>query len=244
MDLLDPQNYACIYWEEDTNMASILVVEDDKEINALLCNILKQDGYDTVSAFSGTQAMFAFQKNQLDMVLLDLMLPEISGEELLKSYRHVSNTPVIIISAKNETAVKVDMLRTGADDYIAKPFDNGEILARVESNLRRSRGYPPALLVSGPLEFNTETNCCKVSGKPVPLTGTEMKILKLLMEYPQKLFTKANLFTSVWEEPYRYDDNAVNTHISNLRRKLKSVCPDREFIETVWGIGYKFVSNL
>lgn len=224
-------------------MANILVVEDDKEINDLLCNILKQDGYDTVSVFSGNQALLEFQKDHLDMVLLDLMLPGISGEELLKDYRHISNTPVIIISAKDETAVKVDMLRTGADDYITKPFDNEEVLARVESNLRRSRGCPSALLVAGPLEFNTETNCCKVSGQPVSLTGTEMKILKLLMENPQKLFTKANLFTSVWKEPYRYDDNAVNTHISNLRRKLKSACPDRDFIETVWGIGYKFVSS-
>lgn len=221
-------------------MANILVVEDDREINALLCSILKQDGYDTVSAFSGNQAMLELKKDTFDMVLLDLMLPEISGEELLRNYRHVSNTPVIIISAKDEMAVKVDMLRTGADDYITKPFDNEEVLARVASNLRRSRGYPSTLLVAGPLEFNTETNCCKVSGQPVPLTGTEMKILKLLMENPQKLFTKANLYTSVWDEPYCYDDNAVNTHISNLRRKLKSVCPDKEFIETVWGIGYKF----
>ena len=93
--------------------------------------------------------------------------------------------------------------------------------------------------MAGPLKLNTETNLCTVSGRPVPLTGTEMKILRLLLENPQKLFTKANLFTSVWGEPYAYDDNVVNTHISNLRRKLKAVCPEREFIETVWGIGYK-----
>ncbi|MFD1176716.1 response regulator transcription factor [Paenibacillus puldeungensis] len=224
-------------------MVNILVVEDDKEINNLLCNILSENKYNCVSEYSGKSACEALKTNTFDMVLLDLMLPGITGEELLKNYRRFSNAPVIIISAKDETAVKVDMLRTGADDYITKPFDNEEVVARVESHLRRSRGYTSSLLVAGPLEFDTETNCCEVSGQPVALTGTEMKILKLFMENPQKLFTKANLFTSVWNEEYSYDDNAVNTHISNLRRKLKSVCPDVEFIETVWGIGYKLAAS-
>lgn len=217
----------------------VLVIEDDKEINNLICHILAQNGYECFSEFSGKSAYRTMKNKEFDMVLLDLMLPEISGEELLKEYRKFSKTPVIIISAKDETAIKVDMLRTGADDYITKPFENEEVLARVESNLRRSRGFSSSLLAIGPLEFDTEANCCTVSGKPVSLTETEMKILRLLMENPRKLFTKANLFTSVWNEEYNYDDNAVNTHISNLRRKLKAACPDREFIETVWGIGYK-----
>ena len=220
-------------------MTNILIIEDDKEINHLLCSILTQNKYSCFSEYSGRLARETLKNKKLDMVLLDLMLPEISGEELLENYRHFSNTPVIIISAKDETAVKIDMLRTGADDYITKPFDNEEVLARVESNLRRSQGYASSLLVAGPLEFDTGRNICKISGELIPLTGTEMKILRLLMENPQKLFTKANIFTSVWDEIYNYDDNAVNTHISNLRRKLKSVCPDQEFIETVWGIGYK-----
>lgn len=225
-------------------MANILVIEDDKEINRLLCSILAENKYSCVSEYSGKSAYETLKNNKFDMVMLDLMLPEISGEELLRSYRHFSNVPVIIISAKDATAVKVDMLRTGADDYITKPFDNDEVLARVESNLRRGRGYTSSCLTVGPLKFDTETNICTVSNRQVSLTGTEMKILKLLMENPQKLFTKANLFTSVWDEPYNYDENAINTHISNLRRNLKSVCPDQEFIETVWGIGYKLASNL
>lgn len=225
-------------------MTNILVIEDDKEINHLLCDVLTENGYSCIPIFSGESAQKTMKNNKFDMVLLDLMLPEISGEELLKKYRHYSNAPVIIISAKDEVIVKVDMLRTGADDYITKPFDNNEVLARVESNLRRCRGFTPLCLSVGPLKFNTETNICTVSGQQVSLTGTEMKILRLLMENPQKLFTKANLFTSVWDEPYNYDENAINTHISNLRRKLKSVCPDQEFIETVWGIGYKLASNL
>lgn len=224
-------------------MINILIVEDDKEINNLLCNILSENKYNCTAEYSGKSAFEALKSIQYDLVLLDLMLPGITGEELLKNYRRFSNAPVIVISAKDETAVKVDMLRTGADDYITKPFDNEEVMARVESSLRRSQGCTPSLLVDGSLEFDTETNCCKVLGQPVTLTGTEMKILRLLMENPKKLFTKANLFTSVWNEEYNYDDNVLNTHISNLRRKLKIICPDREFIETVWGIGYKLAAN-
>lgn len=222
---------------------NILVIEDDYEINHLLCNILTENQYDCVSEYSGMHAYETLKSKSFDMVLLDLMLPELSGEELLANLRRFSKVPVIIISAKDETAVKVDMLRTGADDYITKPFDNSEVLARVESNLRRCRGYVSSHLTAGPLEFDTETNICTVSGRSISLTGTEMKILRLLMENPQKLFTKANLFKSVWDEPYNYDDNAVNTHISNLRRKLKAACPNREFIETVWGIGYKLADQ-
>lgn len=224
-------------------MTKILVVEDNKEINRLLCDILSENQYECVPEYSGTRALETIRESAFDMVLLDLILPGITGEELLRELRRFSATPVIIISAKDETTVKVDMLRTGADDYITKPFDNGEVLARVESNLRRSRGYASPRLAAGPLEFDTQTNVCTVSGEPVSLTGTEMKILRLLLENPKKLFTKANLFTSVWNEPYRYDDDAVNTHISNLRRKLKAICPDREFIETVWGIGYKLADQ-
>lgn len=220
-------------------MTTILIIEDDKEINNLLCSILLKEKYICKSIYSGLQALEALKTDRFDMVLLDLMLPGLSGEELLRDFRRFSNVPVIIISAKDETTVKVDMLRTGADDYITKPFDNNEVLARVESNLRRSSGYSSPLLMAGPLEFDIEKNVCTVSGQTIALTGIEIKILRLFLEHPQKLFTKANLYSSVWNEPYDYDDNAVNTHISNLRRKLKSACPDQEFIETVWGIGYK-----
>lgn len=220
-------------------MINILIIEDDKEINNLLCSILCKENYVCKSIYSGLQALGSLKTDRFDMVLLDLMLPGMSGEELLRDFRRFSNVPVIIISAKDETAVKVDMLRTGADDFITKPFDNNEVLARVESNLRRCQGYSSPLLIAGSLEFDTEKNICSVSGQTVSLTGIEIKILRLLMEHPTKLFTKSNLYRSVWNEPYDYDDNAVNTHISNLRKKLKSVCPNQEFIETVWGIGYK-----
>ena len=224
-------------------MTNILIVEDDEEINSLLCSVLSKNQYSCQSVYSGSQALELLKNDRFDLVLLDLMLPGISGEELFKSFRRFSNVPVIIISAKDEMAVKVDMLRTGADDYITKPFNNNEVLARVESNLRRSLGCFFPFLTAGSLEFDTEKNICTVSGQTVALTGTEIKLLRLLMENPQKLFTKANLYRSIWDEPYDYDENTVNTHISNLRRKLKSVCPEQEFIETVWGIGYKLAGK-
>ena len=229
-------------YSED-QMMNILIIEDDKEINSLLCNVLSANQFRCESIYSGSQALETLKSGQFDLVLLDLMLPGIPGEELLREFRHFSNVPVIIVSAKEEMAVKVDMLRTGADDYITKPFDNNEVLARVESNLRRSLGYSSPLLIAGPLEFDTVKNVCTVSGQTIALTGTEIKLLRLLLENPQKLFTKANLYRSIWNEPYDYDENTVNTHISNLRRKLKSVCPEQEFIETVWGIGYKLADQ-
>lgn len=224
-------------------MADILVIEDDIEINDLLCNILKRNSHNCFSEFTGNHAYTTLKKRSFDLALLDLMLPGTSGEELLARLRQFSKIPVIIISAKEETAVKVEMLKTGADDYITKPFNNDEVLARVESNLRRSQGFALKNLTDGPLVFNTETNTCTVEGLELSLTSTEMDILCLFLENPKKLFTKANLFKSVWHETYEYDDNTINTHISNLRRKLKAVCPDREFIETVWGIGYKLIEQ-
>ena len=224
-------------------MSDVLIIEDDKEINALLCNILGDNNYTCNSEFSGSKALMTLKGKSFDLIFLDLMLPGISGEDLLKELRQFSSTPVIVISARNQTQVKVDMLRIGADDYITKPFENEEVLARAESALRRSMGFTALQIIVGPLVYNKGNGTCSLNGKPLALTVTEMEILRLLLENPKKLFTKANLFESVWHENYAYDDDTINTHISNLRHKLKKVCPDREFIETVWGIGYKLIEQ-
>lgn len=222
-------------------MANILVVEDDREINALLCGILNREGYSAVSALSGAQALRTFQEDRFDTVLLDLMLPDLSGESFLKEVRKTSHVPVIVISAKDETAVKVEMLRIGADDYITKPFDNSEVLARLASNLRRYGGWPDGTepLAFGGIRMDFLSKTVRVGEKGISLTAKEFEILKLLMEHPKQVFSKENLFESVWKEPYAYDDNTINTHISNLRRKLKAADPHCDFIETVWGMGYK-----
>ncbi|UVI33422.1 response regulator transcription factor [Paenibacillus spongiae] len=222
---------------------SILVVEDDNEINQLLCNIIRKSGYIPQSAFSGTEAMIYLEKQEWDLVLLDLMLPGITGEELLVKISEKSPVPVIIISAKLEQQAKIDALRTGADDYITKPFDIEEVSARIDSHLRRFHRTNDSIkskeLRYKDLSMNTDSKTVSVNGAELTLTAREYAIMALLMSSPRKVFTKANLFESVWNEDYRGDDNTINVHMSNIRSKLANANPNDEYIETIWGMGYR-----
>lgn len=224
----------------------ILVVEDDNDINQLLCNIIRNSGYVPQAAFSGTEAMLYLEKQEWDMVLLDLMLPGMSGEEILAKITDDSNSPVMIISAKLDQQKKVDMIRTGADDYITKPFDIEEVSARIDSHLRRYKRLNrlPSIknLIFKDIEINQEAKMVCVQGQELNFTAREYEILVLLLSSPKKVFTKKNLFESVWEEPFYGDDNTMNVHISNIRSKLASVNPDEKYIETIWGMGYRLKS--
>lgn len=175
------------------------------------------------------------------MILLDIMLPYRNGDTVLTAVRECSTVPIIIISAKGTTQNKIDLLRLGADDYITKPFDMEEVLARIESNLRRVQFQKdtPTYLCHGDLILDLNDNTAFLQGSELTLTAKEFAILELLMKYPDKIFSKANLFQSVWNIEYISEDNTLNVHISNLRNKLKAVCPDKDFIDTVWGIGYR-----
>ncbi|GAA0399153.1 response regulator transcription factor [Paenibacillus motobuensis] len=219
----------------------ILVIEDQEDVNHLLAEALTVAGYRVKSAYTGLDGIKEIQTNSYDLILLDIMLPYKSGDEILKEMRTFSDAPVIIISAKDMVGVKIDLLRLGADDYITKPFDLGEVVARVESNLRRSHKQiqvnPVITYKDVILDEHTKRVC--VSGTEIELTATEYMILELLMGHTGKVFTKANLYESIWQEEYLGDDNAVKTHISNLRSKLKKVSPDEQYIETVWGLGYR-----
>lgn len=221
----------------------ILVVEDDNDINKLLCNIIKKSGYISQPAYSGTEAMLYLEKKDWDMVLLDLMLPGMSGDELLTKIAEQSNIPLIIISAKLDQQTKIGMLRSGADDYITKPFDIEEVSARIDSHLRRYKRInklPNAKrLVHRSIEVDQDAKTIFVQGKELNFTAREYEIFVLFMSSPKKVFTKKNLFESVWKEEYYGDDNTINVHISNIRSKLASVTPDEEYIETVWGMGYR-----
>ncbi|MBE6069559.1 MAG: response regulator transcription factor [Clostridium lundense] len=221
----------------------ILVVEDDNDINKLLCDIIRKSGYMTQSAYSGTEAMLYIEKQEWDMVLLDLMLPGITGEKVLLKIRENSLVPVIIISAKGEAQTKVNTLRTGADDYITKPFDIEEVSARIDSLLRRYKqviGYEPGnVLKHKDIRLDLESKIVTVKDTVVTLTAREYKILLLLMQSPKKIFTKSNIFESVWGEDFLGDDNTINVHMSNLRHKLSEVNPEFEYIETIWGMGYR-----
>ncbi len=223
---------------------NILVVEDDNDINKLLCNIIKKSGYLPQSAFSGTEAMIYLEKQEWDMVLLDLMLPGKTGEEILAELSERSpEVPVIIISAKLDQQTKIDTLRTGADDYITKPFDIEEVSARIDSHLRRTRrtnGAPKSKELSfKDIHIDTEAKIVSVDKSELTFTAREYAILVLLLSSPKKVFTKANLFESVWKEEFLGDDNTINVHMSNIRSKLSKANPNEEYIETIWGIGYR-----
>ncbi|WP_047979787.1 response regulator transcription factor [Ornithinibacillus contaminans] len=225
---------------------NILVVEDDNDINQLLCNIIKKSNYQPQPAYSGTEAMIYLEKQRWDLVLLDLMLPGKTGEELLVEITEKASTPVIIISAKNAQQTKVESLRAGADDFIPKPFDVEEVAARIDSVLRRYKQHRNtdrnSALIHKDLHIDLEEKSVHVNGVQLLLTAREFDILVLLMEAPKKVFSKSNLFESVWKEPFHGDDNTVNVHMSNLRNKLAKANPAQEYIETIWGMGYRLKS--
>jgi DNA-binding response OmpR family regulator len=225
---------------------NILVVEDDNDINQLLCRIIQKSNYEPQSAYSGTEALIYLDKQKFDLVLLDLMLPGMAGEEVLAEIRSKGFTPVIIISARSGQQSKIECLRAGADDFITKPFDVEEVSARIDSLLRRSNHFKDTQkknqLIHKDIQIDFEAKIVVVNGTMLTLTAREFAILVLLMTSPTKVFSKSNLFESVWNEPFHGDDNTVNVHMSNLRNKLNKANPNEEYIETIWGMGYRLKS--
>jgi len=225
---------------------NILVVEDDNDINQLLCKIIKQSNYFPQPAYSGTEALLYLEKQKWDLVLLDLMLPGITGEKILTEITSKNPIPVIIISAKGEQRTKINSLRSGADDFISKPFDVEEVSARIDSLLRRYKytNETPKRheLTHKDIHIDLEAKVVSVNGTELVLTAREYAMLVLLMSSPKKVFSKSNLFESVWNEPFHGDDNTVNVHMSNLRHKLKQANPNEEYIDTIWGMGYRLKS--
>ncbi|WP_446899201.1 response regulator transcription factor [Clostridium sp. LBM24168] len=222
----------------------ILVVEDDVDINKLLCDMLEIKGYTSKAAYSGTEALIYINEGSCNMVLLDLMLPGMNGEELLLKLRENSNIPVIVISAREDIDIRVKTLKIGADDFITKPFNMEEVSARIESNLRRYMNFSSEIpreniIKCGEISLNKDTREVCVNNSSIDLTTREFEILKLLMNHPKKVFSKANLFESVWGDSYLCDDNTLTVHISNLRNKLSNSGGSRNYIQTIWGIGYK-----
>lgn len=223
----------------------ILIVEDDNDINKLLCDMLTIQGYIVQPVYSGTEALLYIKSETWHMILLDLMLPGKTGEEVIKETRKEKNMPILIISAKDTQKTKVELLRVGADDFITKPFDIEEVLARIESNLRRYLEFGIAVnsnenkFIFEEILLDRETREVRVNGNSINLTGREFNILALLIKYPKKAFSKSNLFESVWGDEYLGDDNTINVHISNIRGKLLKAGAKQDYIQTIWGIGYK-----
>lgn len=225
------------------NPIHILVAEDDNDISRLLCSIIKKSGYIPQPAFSGTEALLYLEKRKWSMILLDLMLPGLSGEELLQQIQDCGGIPIIVISAKSEPQTKVSVLRGGANDFITKPFDIEEVSARIDAQLRlyARMGKPalPDILQHKGLLLDRDSMTAMVDGAELNLTAREFDILALLLSSPKKVFTKSNLYERVWGEAFYGDDNIINVHISNLRGKLSKAAPNSEFIETIWGMGYR-----
>lgn len=235
----------------------ILVIEDDKDINEMLKRLLSSNGYETLNAYSGTEGVLLHNSN-VDLILLDLMLPGKNGEEIIEELREKGNVPIIVMSAIDDADKKVDLFDLGADDYVTKPFNNKELLARIKVQLKRTliskyethfnEGCPlgykgnsrnPVILRHKDIEMNTTDYTVTCNAKELTLTKKEFELLKVLMEHPEQVLTKSMLFDLVWGDEDSADDNTLNVHISKVRNKLKECNPGDSYIETIWSIGYK-----
>ncbi len=220
-------------------MERLLIVEDDAQNNQMITDYLEGHGYECKQAFSGSEAKLLFSMEQFDLVLLDLMLPGISGEELVPFFSR--KTPVIVLTAKNGLDSKVDVLSSGAEDYICKPFDLPELLVRIQVQFRRrGRDTETEETVYRYREWtvNTDTQEMKAAGLTVSLTRHEFLILELLIRNPRRVFSKQMIYEYAWGQEYLAEDKTLNVHISNIRAKLKESGTD-SYIQTVWGIGFK-----
>ena len=221
-------------------MNEILIVEDDMHISALLKEALQKEGYCCTQAFSGTEARLLLTMNRYALVLLDSMLPGISGEDVLQEIRRQGQTPVIVLTAKDTIDVKVEFLKKGADDYVTKPFDIKEVLARIEVQLRKSTKEIQKTKISYQgMVLDKDTHQVFIDERELPkITKQEFSILELLLKHPKKVFSKEEIFEYAWEEVYMGETKTLDVHISNIRKKIKEVS-DKEYIETVWGIGFR-----
>ncbi len=221
-------------------MKTIAIIDDDVAIGDVLTEILENEGYAVTRAYSGTEALYLLSLSKPDLVLLDLMLPGLSGEEVLP---HIRNVPAIVLSAKADVRDKVELLLGGAADYITKPFHVEELLARISVQLRKAEKPDDAsLLTAGDLTLDTGSHAVTVKGQPVKLTRTEYAILKLLMSNPRQAISKGVLLDRISLDTPDCTERSLKQHISNLRRKLQEVS-GTDYIETVWGIGFKLAEQ-
>ncbi|SDC36754.1 DNA-binding response regulator, OmpR family, contains REC and winged-helix (wHTH) domain [Terribacillus halophilus] len=224
---------------------SIMLVEDDAQINEMVSDHLKKEGYEVFSVFDGQAALDLFARKSVDLIILDLMLPSVNGLDMLQLIRRKSMLPILIMSAKDSDVDKALGLGFGADDYIGKPFSLIELTARVKAVLRRSKQYSLPVEEKEQLvqvrDLIIDLNNFSVSkrGEKINLTAKEFQILRLLATSPNQVFTKGQLFESVWKEAYYGDDNVINVHIRRLRGKIEDDASAPMYIKTVWGIGYK-----
>ena len=215
----------------------ILIIEDNDDINAMIADYLMKNKYQCDEAYSGTEGKMYFLNNHYDLIVMDLMLPGLSGETLLNEIRKQSKVPIIILTAKDTVDSKVNLLSAGADDYLCKPFDLEELLARIQVQLRKSDNSSE-LLQFKELTLNNRAYDAFIKSYPLNLTKHEYYILELLMKNPKRVFTKQEIYEYAWNDRYYGDDKTITTHVSNIRKKIKQVASE-EYIKTIWGIGFK-----
>ncbi|MFF2886453.1 response regulator transcription factor [Paenibacillus sp. NPDC057967] len=231
---------------------SLLLIEDDPSISEMVVDYLSKEGYHVTTVNDGGNALRAFDGGRYDLVLLDLMLPNVNGLDLLQRIRERSKVPILIISAKDGEVDKALGLRFGADDYIAKPFSLLELAARVSASIRRATQYVSApdsvptaeeagqaLLVCGDLCIDPDNFTVTKRGEDVKLTAKEFQILKLFVQHPTRVYTKALLYQLVWNDDYYGDENVINVHMRRLREKIEDDPSTPRYIRTLWGIGYR-----
>lgn len=225
-------------------MQKILIVEDDLAIQALLHDFIQEAGYEVTLASDGVEALSYFSERSFDLVLLDIMLPKIDGYGVCEVIRRKSNIPIVMLTALDAEENQIKGLDLEADDYITKPFSITEVMARIKANIRRNTEYAAVQpeqtkLVWGSLVMNLENHTVTKSGEIIELTAKEFDILRLLLENPQRVYTKAQIYSLIWNDAYMGDENAVNVHISRLRTKIEDDPRKPQVVITVWGIGYK-----
>ncbi len=221
-------------------MPRILVVDDEPQIVDLLRSYLARDGFDVDEAADGKAALAAFLRLRPDLVILDLMLPQLDGREVCRRIRETAQTPIIMLTARDEETDKLLGLELGADDYITKPFSPREVVARVRAVLRRGSREAPDLLRVGELAIDLRAHEVSVSGRRVDLTPTEFKLLETLARYPNQVFTRMQLIDRVQGHAFEGYERTVDAHIKNLRGKVESDPRTPRYIVTVFGVGYKF----
>ncbi|CAH1221937.1 Transcriptional regulatory protein WalR [Paenibacillus plantiphilus] len=225
----------------------ILLVEDDLEIGAMVHNYLSMEGFTVVHATTGEEALRIFEANAaFSLILLDIMLPRLNGIDILRRVREKSLIPILIISAKDSDVDKALGLGFGADDYIAKPFSMIELLARVKAAIRRATRYSDGgksaqenIVHVRELTMNLDNLTVSKNGRELKLTSKELYMLKLFITNPKKIFTKEQIYRSVWNDEYYGDENIINVHMSRLREKIEDNPSEPQYIKTLWGIGYK-----
>lgn len=216
---------------------TILIIEDDKDINEMLTKLLTNNDFKVKNAYSGTEGILAHSDN-IDLILLDLMLPGKNGEDIINDLKQKNNVPIIVMSAIEDVNKKVDLFSLGANDYITKPFNNDELIARIKVQLRDNNTFSNILRFKD-IELNKNNYSVMCNNKKVSFTKKEFELIKLLMENHNKTLTKSMIFDSIWNDENSADDNTLNVHISKIKNKLKDCNPNEEYIETVWSIGYR-----